>query len=152
MDIYQIIYCSNSTKRFAEGELERLMSQSRIHNYSESITGMLCYDGQQFLQVLEGPQPAIEQLYAIICQDARHTDVTTVFRGAIRERVFGKWSMGLSYAATEALTRLVGYLNPLHQAALLPRGYDTREVITDLLGEFVAEYPPLTSSGYYHYA
>lgn len=152
MAIYQIIYRSTVSRALGPEELGRMVSQARVYNFSAAITGVLFYDGEHFLQLMEGEKNVLQQLYARICADPRHTDIITLFSGSVIKRLFSSWSMGLSYASAEPLERLMGYLSPRHQAVLLPKGYDAREVNTDLLHEFVAEYPPLTASAYHRYA
>lgn len=145
MAIHQIIYHSTATRELSEAELGRLVSQAQIYNYSESITGILFYDGGHFLQLLEGQQESLERLYACIMEDPRHTRVVTLFNGCAPKRLFSNWSMGVSQPTAAAMERLTGYLNPRRQAALLPKGYNAQEVNMDLLQECVAEYPVLVS-------
>lgn len=76
-------------------ELERLLNQSRVHNQLAGVTGMLLYDGSQFLQVLEGPAVAVSHIFSRIVPDCRHTDVQVLANGAVAQRQFNSWSMGL---------------------------------------------------------
>jgi hypothetical protein len=152
MVIHQIIYQSTAARALEGEELGRLVSQSRIFNYSESITGILFYDGIHFLQLLEGSRRSVEQLYARIRENPRHSEVTTLYNAAVPKRLFADWSLALSQPSAEALDRLAGFLTPSNQAVLLPQGYDAQDVNADLLQEFVAEYPPVAASGYYRYA
>lgn len=46
-----------------------------------------------FLQCLEGPAPAVNELYRRIARDDRHVDVTLLDYTGIRHRDFGQWSM-----------------------------------------------------------
>ncbi|MBC8082611.1 MAG: BLUF domain-containing protein [Hymenobacter sp.] len=139
MSIHQIIYRSTATRPLSEAELGRLVSQARIYNYSQSITGILLYAEQQFLQVLEGEKTAVEELYDRIAEDPRHTDLTIVLDGPAPQPFFPAWNMGFNRVAPAALARLGNYLDPQHWAVLLPRTYSAQEVITDLLREFVDE-------------
>ncbi len=147
MSVYQLIYRSDAARPWGDAELERLAAQARIHNYSLAITSVLFFDGQQFLQVLEGGQEAVEALYAHISHDPRHTNLAVMLGGAVPQRLFPKWSLGLSQVAAADLSRLSGYLDPRHRNALLPERYNAHEVISDLLSEFVAEQVVRTSSG-----
>jgi hypothetical protein len=58
------------------------------------VTGVLCYDPVFFMQCLEGPRPAVNELYASILQDRRHTDVLLLEYTEVAERHFAEWSMG----------------------------------------------------------
>ncbi|WP_210517520.1 BLUF domain-containing protein [Hymenobacter terricola] len=134
---HQIIYCSTNATSFSEQELVRLVQQARIFNLSQGITGILFFSGFQFLQVLEGEQNAVEELYDRICVDPRHSHVTTLLDEEVSRRLFPNWSMNFNHLSPAALTRLIGYLDPGYWATMVPRAYDAQQVISDLLGEFV---------------
>ena len=68
--------------------------QSRQHNPSCGITGILCYGGGVFLQAIEGGRMAISALYGLIQKDTRHKDVVLLDYEEILERRFGGWTMG----------------------------------------------------------
>ena len=145
MEIYRIIYRSTAARPLGEAELERLVSQSRINNFSRNITGVLFYADEHIVQLLEGPQVAVEGIYRHLSRDPRHTSIATVYSGPAPRRLFPKWSLGYSQVAGPALDRLASYLDPRRWSALLPRAYDAQEVIADLLQEFVAEHQMVLS-------
>jgi hypothetical protein len=96
-------------------ELVTILRQSKANNPSTGVTGVLCYSGGIFLQVLEGGRSAVNKLYNRIGADPRHTDVELLLYEEIGERRFASWSMGqvnmsrlnpsllLKYSATAAL-------------------------------------------------
>lgn len=137
--LYKIIYCSTATHPFSAEALGRLVVQASAHNDSEGITGVLCYANQQFFQVLEGEQTAVEALYARISRDSRHSDSILLFRAPVAQRLFISWGLGFSYVDTLVLQRLIRYLDPRTQATLIPGDYDAQAIFRDLLSEFVAE-------------
>lgn len=53
----------------------------------------LCYDPKFFMQSLEGPKDAVNQLYGDIARDSRHTRVTPLEYHEIEKRTLGDWSM-----------------------------------------------------------
>jgi hypothetical protein len=75
-------------------ELVRLLHQSRKNNGPREITGMLLYSDGNFLQVLEGPDAAVEQLLETITRDPRHKGMMELLRGDLTERQFPDWTMG----------------------------------------------------------
>ena len=89
----QLVYTSSATHLFSEAELRELLRTSRINNARAGVTGMLLYKGGTFLQVIEGPQQAIDTLYAKVCRDARHKSVIKLLSGPTLERQFGNWQM-----------------------------------------------------------
>ena len=136
MAVYQIIYRSTATRYWDDEELERLVKDANSYNSSHSITGVLFYADQQILQVLEGEQSVVEALYNRIFQDPRHTDVVILLEESAPQRTFSDWGMGFSKLDLGAFTRLSAYLDPQYWKDLLPRTYNAREVILDLLNEY----------------
>lgn len=59
------------------------------------VTGFLYYDGDLFLQVLEGLTADVNEIYGSIRSDRRHTDVRTLSEPAADRRLFGGWAMGM---------------------------------------------------------
>ena len=141
MKTYRIIYASTAARPFGPAELERLLMQARIYNFSENIGGLLLRAGHALLQVLEGPEPAVASLYARIAADPRHYAVRPL-AAAVGRRLFLHASMGFADVEPAALGRLTAYLDPLHRRALLPAGYDEQAIMADLLLEFVALHCP----------
>jgi len=74
--------------------VQQIMQQSRQHNPQFGITGILCHSDDIFLQVLEGGRANVNQLYAHILQDKRHTDVILLDYEEISERRYAGWTMG----------------------------------------------------------
>ena len=71
-----------------------IVKTARSFNREAGITGMLVFDGQRFLQYIEGPQSVLQALSERIAQDTRHTHFTITLRGAVvGGRLFGNWSM-----------------------------------------------------------
>jgi hypothetical protein len=60
---------------------------------------MLCYDPSFFLQCLEGPQEAVNELYSDIVRDPRHKNVTLLEYVTVGEREFGAWSMAFAHSS-----------------------------------------------------
>lgn len=74
--------------------IEAILAQSRHHNPSSGITGILCHGGGMFLQAIEGGRRAVSDLYGHILRDPRHRDVELLDFEEISERRFGGWTMG----------------------------------------------------------
>jgi hypothetical protein len=62
-------------------------------NGAHNITGALLFCDAWFVQTLEGPREAIDQLYARIKADVRHEQVTLIDSGAAGGRQFSDWNM-----------------------------------------------------------
>ena len=142
METYRIIYASTAARPFGAAEFDRLLMQARIYNYSEGIGGLLLRAEAQFLAVLEGPEPAVAELYARIAADPRHLAVRTLEAAAVPGPLFPHASLAAAEVAPAALARLTAYLDPPHRRELLPQGYDEQGIIADLLLEFVEQHCP----------
>ena len=61
------------------------------------------------MQILEGPDEAIDTLYEKIKKDQRHKDATLISRETITERKFTKWEMAFLNLDDPALKEVPGY-------------------------------------------
>ncbi len=96
MDHCRLIYRSTCTDKFMPNEaLRELVGRSSEHNRPAGITGLLVLTGDRFLQVLEGPEDAVNDLYARIIPDKRHHDLRLICYEPIGDRYFDDWSMSL---------------------------------------------------------
>ena len=96
--IYQLVYVSRAAGEMGDVELDDILAQAREKNIQADVTGMLLYHQGSFIQVLEGDQATLEQLYTKIEQDSRHVDANVVLRAQVDERAFEGWSMGYKRA------------------------------------------------------
>lgn len=91
--LVRLLYASR-VKDASPEAIDKILSQSRSHNPSSGITGILCYGGGIFLQAIEGGRGPVNQLYGQIQQDPRHEQVELLYYEEISERRFGGWTMG----------------------------------------------------------
>jgi len=109
--MYRIIYLSSSVKYLNGEEIESLLVQSRKKNLENDITGVLMYIDGDFLQIIEGPNTAMKDLFESIKKDPRHKGIITILNTEITERQFPKWSMGFCASDYEKLKQIKGYEN-----------------------------------------
>ncbi|GAB2519689.1 BLUF domain-containing protein [Spirosoma aerophilum] len=110
---YCIAYLSSSTGLLSPNELARILNQSQKNNRALGITGILLYFNGNIIQVLEGEEESVNNLYEVIRQDARHTHVVQLYRKPIARRSFPDWLMGykaLSAIELNHLTRSLPFL------------------------------------------
>lgn len=74
--------------------LRDIVKTSAANNSRQDITGYLLFDGDHFLQILEGPSQAVQETYERIAKDPRHRDIEIVSAKNVPERAFGAWAMG----------------------------------------------------------
>jgi Sensors of blue-light using FAD len=92
--LVRLMYASRAVNAFDQEELSAILRKSRGSNPEHGVTGVLCYSGGIFLQVLEGGRSAVNALYNRIATDPRHTQVELLRYEEIDERRFSSWSMG----------------------------------------------------------
>lgn len=92
--LVRLMYASRATGEISSEDLVAILKKSKANNPGQGITGVLCYSGGVFLQVLEGGRAAISALYNKIINDPRHRDVMLLSFEEIAERGFASWSMG----------------------------------------------------------
>jgi hypothetical protein len=86
-----------------------LLDQSREKNTRLGITGLLLYKDGAFMQVLEGEDLCVENLYSTIEKDPRHRACTLLRWEVIKERCFPAWSMGFKDLQNVEIQRTPGY-------------------------------------------
>lgn len=93
--VFRLIYRSQS-RIDADARVEELgeiFTASRRGNQARGITGALVISGDAFVQVLEGGEALVRELYAKIGQDPRHEQLSVLDEQPDAERVFGRWAM-----------------------------------------------------------
>ena len=106
--LWQLVYASAATKGFVASDLGEILRTARKHNAEVEITGMLLFVDRSFLQVLEGTQAHIDELFERIRNDRRHTRALLLLREAIEQRSFSDWTMGTTTATLADLEEAVG--------------------------------------------
>lgn len=94
MPIFQLMYVSTSSWKLDNGELSAILDVSRANNRRLGVTGLLLHLDHGFLQILEGPEDSVMEVFGRIERDQRHIGVRVLFRQHVPERLFGDWSMG----------------------------------------------------------
>jgi hypothetical protein len=92
--IMQLAYISRAVRLMEPSALVEILMQAREINAFESITGMLLYKDQSFVQILEGHVNALNRVFTRIETDSRHTDVKLLYFSPLLARDFPDWLMG----------------------------------------------------------
>ncbi|MEP9363259.1 BLUF domain-containing protein [Nocardioides sp. CN2-186] len=88
-----LTYVSSTKELLTVPELVELLESIRPKNDQLELTGMLLYSGGNVIQTLEGPDDAVQSVFASIQKDPRHAGVVVVRREQIEARAFPEWSM-----------------------------------------------------------
>ena len=91
--VFQLVYSSTAVQPLGPVGLVELLTQCRADNAVRRVTGVLLCREHRFLQLLEGAEAVVRDLYAVIAADARHRDVVTLSEGWRPLRQFSGWSM-----------------------------------------------------------
>lgn len=99
--IASLLYSSSAAADVDSGDVFAIIEASARNNPRRDVTGFLIYDGQEFLQYVEGPADALDSLLATLGQDARHHSVRVLHRTQSPRRLFPKWAMRRAGAGAE---------------------------------------------------
>ena len=95
MSLNNLFYCSLAKKDISKDDILNILSWSRQYNKKNDVTGILLYwkKTNQFMQVLEGEEKIILNLYDKICKDTRHSLLKIIYQEDIIARGFKAWTM-----------------------------------------------------------
>jgi hypothetical protein len=90
----QLLYVSNASRDIAPRALDAILSASRANNTLLGITGLLLHIDGGFLQILEGDERAVRELYTRVAADRRHWEPRILLDREIAAPTFIGCSMG----------------------------------------------------------
>jgi hypothetical protein len=90
--LLQIIY-SSQPFGYDAAILAGILMDARRCNARDGVTGALICRRDIFLQLIEGPEPAVRAAFARISRDDRHTGIILHASEPAPARLFGAWSM-----------------------------------------------------------
>lgn len=112
----RIVYVSTATDLLETAVLDGILARSRDNNQRDGITGLLLYDGGNFLQTIEGEPKPIDALMARIGGDPRHYGLRMMEEDMATRRMFSDWSMGYGRLDRTDMAEMVDRLAPEPQA------------------------------------
>ena len=133
--MFHLVYVSVAETPFSDAALSSLLVQARHSNVHLDITGLLLYRPDAFMQLLEGEEKVVRNLYASIRRDVRHHDAVMLVASSIQIRQFPDWTMGFRKLESESFRPLV---EP-HGPRICPGTYWTERggiVASKLFGSF----------------
>lgn len=89
--VFRLVYRSRS--RLNRQGFEELLLEARMHNAMNGITGALIEKDDVFLQILEGEERQIRELFRKIEKDPRHCQVIPLLARQQPKRLFSGWNM-----------------------------------------------------------
>ena len=111
--LQRLIYTSAATTPTGSLiNLATILAQSQRNNDRDGLTGVLASHRNRYIQVIEGPAPALDRLLRLLDSDPRHLDMILLSREPITLRQFGRWAMASAVITPmqgAALDRLVDH-------------------------------------------
>lgn len=135
--MHHIIYLSQASKKFSVRELVTLLLEARGRNEQCHVTGALVYGAAQFLQVMEGEEEVVADLYQRIARDARHQNLLKLADKAIAQRLFADWSMAFDEVAADQFQELLGYVSPEELVTQAAASNAVTKLLVDRVKEMV---------------
>lgn len=93
--LHRLIYCSRQllTPGDEDDQLGAIIRASIRKNREASLTGLLLFHGDFFVQALEGPAEAVLTTYGRLANDPRHEATKILAAGPAPAREFSNWNM-----------------------------------------------------------
>jgi len=91
-ELKHIIYASRPFG-FDDAVLKSILLSSRNNNTKSNVTGALICRSDLYLQLLEGPEDAVDQTFQRIQRDDRHLELHPLKEGKTDRRLFASWAM-----------------------------------------------------------
>ena len=97
MRLKSLSYTSLARPGLTADDVDAVHQTARHLNVIDGITGLLVYNGHNFLQVIEGAESAIDDLYRRLLADPRHSAMTVEDERYIEPREFPEWAMEFAH-------------------------------------------------------
>lgn len=126
MSLMQIVYASKPFG-FDASVLDDILTISRRRNSQADITGTLICRHDMYLQLLEGPDAAVQATYDRIKLDDRHLELNLLVSRTITDRMFPKWAMrddparSWMWSPEEVAAGAIAAATPQHVLAIFER-------------------------------
>ncbi len=91
--IFRLTYLSTPVTPFNDADFDDIENKSIEANNARDVTGLLIMNGDRIIQVLEGREDAVRELYTKIEADDRHTVTKLVSEVEDEVRMLLTWSM-----------------------------------------------------------
>lgn len=91
--IFRLTYVSCAVELLTEADLDDIESKSLVANDARDVTGLLIVNGRRIMQILEGRESAVLELYEKIRRDPRHVIAKLVSTVEDEGRMLLTWNM-----------------------------------------------------------
>jgi hypothetical protein len=115
-----LVYMSVAVDDLTDAQLVAMLREARLRNEALGVSGLLLAKGGRFMQVLEGPEWSVEDRFAAIERDPRHTEVQSLSREQIGTRRFDGWAMAFGAPSDADVLEEPGFSGFLQRREGLP--------------------------------
>lgn len=113
MPIRAVVYVSGAGEGIAgdklglsNGKLDQIVDDAARFNRNAGVTGVLLFDGERFLQYLEGPEDGLSVAYSRVLGASSHNGIVELQRGRVGQRRLPFWPMKWLPVEPDELRRL----------------------------------------------
>ncbi|HEL7888753.1 TPA: BLUF domain-containing protein [Stenotrophomonas maltophilia] len=113
MPIRAVVYMSSAGEEIAgdklglsNGKLDQIVDDAARFNRNAGVTGVLLFDGERFLQYLEGPEDGLSVAYSRVLGASSHNGIVELQRGRVGQRRLPFWPMRWLPVERQELRRL----------------------------------------------
>lgn len=113
MPIRAVVYVSSAGGEIAgdklglsNGKLDQIVDDAARFNRNAGVTGVLLFDGERFLQYLEGPEDGLSVAYSRVLGASSHNEIVELQRGRVGQRRLPFWPMKWLPVESDELRRL----------------------------------------------
>lgn len=99
----QLVYVSNRKSTSNQQEIDDIVEACKRNNPALGITGVLLYNEDKFIQLVEGDAKTLNALYDKIKADDRHEKCRMISYMPIKEKAFPSWHMATKELASNQL-------------------------------------------------
>jgi len=103
---YYLLYLGVARNEFNENDFNFLLEQSRSRNKILNVTGKLLHCEGTFLQLLEGKEEQVREVYDSIKIDDRLVAVKLITVGYAKERYYKNWTMAFKDVSLAEINEL----------------------------------------------
>ncbi len=92
--LVRLIYLSKLAPSVDHQSIRNILAASQRNNQPRGVSGLLMFNSGYFLQWLDGERAAVNERFARISKDERHTDPLLLDYTEVISRAFPSWNMG----------------------------------------------------------
>ena len=94
--LFESIFLSELSSDVPPADIGNIVRAARVNHASESLSGLMLFDGERFCHYLEGAEPDVRHRVTRITEDSRFVGLRQLHEGFAEEcRRFDVWQVGM---------------------------------------------------------